>query len=66
MPLYEFSCRKCSHRFEELTSLAEVERRKPACPACGSRTTERALSSFATGAVSGGGETTPCGSGGFT
>ncbi|MCP4572962.1 MAG: zinc ribbon domain-containing protein [bacterium] len=66
MPLYEFSCRKCGHSFEELTTLAEVEKKKPACPACGSRATERGLSGFATGSGSGGSGSAPCGGGGFT
>lgn len=70
MPLYEFSCRKCGHGFEELMSMGEVRDASPACPACGSRATERGLSAFATGRASAGGGsgggTAPCGRSGFT
>jgi putative FmdB family regulatory protein len=66
MPLYEFSCRKCGHRFEELMAMSEVADSRPECPACGSRSTERSLSAFATGGASSGGAAAPCGRGGFT
>ena len=32
MPLYEFECRKCHHRFEKIQSFAEGD---PQCPKCG-------------------------------
>ena len=68
MPLYEFTCKKCGHHFEELMTLSEVESGKTKCPACSSKRIERGFSSFATGGgdslgssgFSGGG----CGSGG--
>lgn len=73
MPLFEFSCRKCSHVFEELMTSAQLADSKLKCPACGSARVEKAFSSFATG-VSGGPSSGPvggcpgggCGSGGFT
>ena len=43
MPLYEYDCRGCGHRFEALVRGADV----PACPSCGSQDLERVLSSFA-------------------
>jgi len=43
MPLYEFECRACGHRFEALVRNADV----PACPACKSHELERLLSMFA-------------------
>jgi len=46
MPLYEFDCRACGRRFEMLMRGADA----PACPACGARDLERALSTFAVGA----------------
>lgn len=70
MPLYEFTCKKCGHNFEELVSLSDLSEGKVKCPACSSKRIERGFSSFATGgsggysgslAGSGG-----CGSGGFT
>jgi putative FmdB family regulatory protein len=46
MPLYDFKCRKCGHRFEELVRLND-----PAdCPKCHTRNAERLFS--ATAAVS--------------
>ncbi len=67
--MYEFSCRKCGHQFEDLVSLAEVEAGEVECPACGSKDVERGFSTFATngGDSFGGGYTSSgCGSGGFT
>ncbi len=69
MPIYEFTCKKCGHNFEELLTLSEVESGKLKCPACSSKRIDRGLSSFATGAassssggISGGG----CGNSGFS
>jgi putative FmdB family regulatory protein len=43
MPLYEYDCRGCKHRFELLVRTGD----KPACPACQSEDLERCLSAFA-------------------
>ncbi|HLJ03475.1 MAG TPA: zinc ribbon domain-containing protein [Solirubrobacteraceae bacterium] len=43
MPLYDFRCRQCGERFEELVPVQEL----PACPRCGSPEPERLLGSFA-------------------
>lgn len=40
MPLYEYSCRRCSRQFEELV-FGEAH---PVCPACQSPDVERLLS----------------------
>ncbi|MBU8871211.1 MAG: zinc ribbon domain-containing protein [Gemmatimonadales bacterium] len=71
MPLYEFTCKKCGHNFEELISLSELESNQINCPACKSKRLERGFSGFATGSgsssMSGGGFSGGgCGSGGFT
>ena len=42
MPLYEYECRGCGHRFELLVRARET----PACPACKSVDIDRLLSSF--------------------
>lgn len=43
MPLYEYTCEKCGHDFEELVSgSAEVQ-----CPACGSHATHKLISACA-------------------
>ena len=69
MPLYEFTCRKCGHRFEELLGMSEAAAGKAKCPACGSKAVEKGFSSFATSTAGGGGGLPSgggCGGGGFT
>lgn len=46
MPLYEYACRECSKRFEQLL----FGREKPVCPGCHGTDLEKLLSSFAVGA----------------
>jgi len=43
MPLFEYACRTCSHRFEYLTR----EGQTPSCPACAGADLEKQLSVFA-------------------
>jgi len=52
LPIYEFACLSCDHRFEELV---QVNGSSPAvpCPECGSAETARRMSAFAVGPVSG-------------
>lgn len=46
MPIYEFACRSCGHRFEELVGgHVGVEASEVVCPECGSEGAERLLSS---------------------
>lgn len=49
MPIYEYACRGCGHRFEQLV----YGRAVPECPACRGRKVEKQLSVFAA-AVKGG------------
>lgn len=44
MPLYEFRCKACGERFDELARTPAAV----ACPRCGSEELERLYSSFAT------------------
>jgi putative FmdB family regulatory protein len=44
LPLYEYKCVKCSHRFEKIESVSASETKK--CPRCHSRA-ERQISSSA-------------------
>ncbi len=47
MPVYEFICRKCGTRFEEIQSLGEHDRTKPTCPQCKTaKSVEQELSPF--------------------
>ncbi len=68
MPIFEFTCKKCGHNFEELISIAELESGEVKCPACKSQRVEKGFSAFATGAAasSGGFSGGGCGTGGFT
>jgi putative FmdB family regulatory protein len=44
MPLYEFKCRKCGHRFEYLSRNAGDT--PDACPKCGTKKPKKEISSF--------------------
>lgn len=44
MPIYDYRCRECDERFEELARNPDV---KVACPSCGAAESERLLSVFA-------------------
>jgi putative FmdB family regulatory protein len=62
MPLYDYRCRNCGHRFEKLV------RSQPGpgvleCPACGQTTALRQLSTFATAKSDRGGACLPSGGG---
>lgn len=69
MPMYEFRCRDCGERFEELRSVNEPDAGVE-CPQCGGGRVERLLSSFATsgGASQSGGSSggSSCGPRGFS
>lgn len=43
MPIYEYQCRACGHRFEGLVLAGKT----PACPKCQSEDLDRLLSMFA-------------------
>lgn len=43
MPLHEYTCRACHHRFETLVRASET----PECPACHGTDLERLISMFA-------------------
>jgi putative FmdB family regulatory protein len=44
MPLYEYQCRSCTHRFEELVRASDGA---PPCPSCQGTDLEKLLSAFA-------------------
>lgn len=45
MPVYEYKCTKCGHRFSLLEALGDAQAGKE-CPKCGSIETNRILSVF--------------------
>ncbi len=47
MPLYEYRCRGCGHRFERIVHGTAV----PDCPSCRARNPEKLISGFAVGAT---------------
>jgi len=47
MPLFEFQCRQCGHRFETL--VLSTSRSKPTCPACDGSDLEKLVSVFGVG-----------------
>jgi len=53
MPLYEYRCAKCGHVMEVLEKAGATARHT--CEKCGSRRTEKLMSTFGVGAKSGGG-----------
>lgn len=54
MPIFEYVCAECGHKFEKLVLSARRER-EIRCPECGSESINKALSVFGLGAGSSGG-----------
>ncbi|MBM4333946.1 MAG: zinc ribbon domain-containing protein [Deltaproteobacteria bacterium] len=52
VPIYEYQCSKCSHRFEMIHGVLEKEL-KISCPKCGDSRPQRMVSSFSCGGVKG-------------
>ena len=52
MPVYDFTCADCGKRFDKLFRRRE-DRPAAACPSCGSKKTQRALSLVHAGAGKG-------------
>ncbi len=50
MPLFEYQCKTCGHRFEALV----IGARQPQCPRCESADLEKQFSTFGCGPSSGG------------
>lgn len=46
MPIYEYSCKACGERFEELVSTSDPD--TVSCPGCRSGEVDRLYSAFAT------------------
>ncbi len=49
MPIYEYMCPACGHRFEKLVRSVSTGESKVACPHCQEHEAERAVSTFALG-----------------
>jgi putative FmdB family regulatory protein len=69
MPIYEFHCESCGHKFEELVfRTSEIE--ELTCPECGTQAVSRLLSAFSSASSSKSSGSLPssasCGPGSFT
>ena len=45
MPVYEYECKKCGHRFERVESLGEHGSKRVSCPSCKSTSVRQLLGS---------------------
>lgn len=52
MPIYEYKCSECGHRFEALQRIG-ADGSDLACPRCGTPRPEKMLSAFASGGSGG-------------
>jgi len=58
MPIYDFKCMECGHKFDQM--VASSDRAKVKCPRCGAINPQQLLSAFATTKSSGSGSSDPC------
>ena len=65
MPIYEYECKECRHKFEVLQMTKENED-DLRCPQCGTLNVVKQLSSFSSGANSGGNKSVSCSPSSFT
>ena len=55
MPMYEYKCRACENRFEELVFNSDA---RVVCPKCGSDQADKLVSTFASSSLAHGGSCT--------
>lgn len=46
MPVYQFACKECNKPFQLTRSIEEYEKKKVACPKCGSKKVEQRVAAF--------------------
>ena len=46
MPTYDYACEACKKSFSIVLTMADHEKKKPACPKCGSHRVKQKVSSF--------------------
>ena len=44
MPVYEFECKKCDHRFNLTETISQHDEHKEKCPKCGSKSIQNIMS----------------------
>ncbi|MFC1558181.1 zinc ribbon domain-containing protein [candidate division KSB1 bacterium] len=62
MPIYEFNCRDCNKKFDDLFSSYDISDMEVVCTHCGSNKTERILSLFSSPGVTAGDSCSSCSS----
>lgn len=63
MPIYEYLCNNCGHKFEELRSMDDKDK-EISCPKCKSQNTNKVISCFGVGNSRGNSNSSaPCGGG---
>jgi putative FmdB family regulatory protein len=68
MPIFEFRCKNCNHKFEELVFSAVTDSDAITCPECGKKNAEKLMSSFSSSGLndSGFSSAPSCGRSGFS
>lgn len=68
MPIFEFRCKKCTHKFEELVFSSSADVSTIVCPECGEKAAEKLMSTFCSGNTGSSSLSTapPCGRSGFS
>lgn len=61
MPVYEYQCRSCGMHFDLLVRFSELDK-KPECPVCGSKETQKQISMFAASGAYSSAASSNCGS----
>ena len=49
MPIFEFRCKKCNHKFEELVFSSVTDLTGITCPQCGEKAAEKLMSACCVG-----------------
>ena len=68
MPIFEFRCKKCNHKFEELVFSSGTDLTKVTCPQCGEKAAEKLMSACCVGSSGSAASSAPapCGRSGFS
>ena len=68
MPIFEFRCRRCNHKFEELVFSSKSDLTNIACPQCGEKKAEKLMSTCCSSSQgsSASSPAAPCGRSGFS
>jgi putative FmdB family regulatory protein len=68
MPIFEFRCKECNHKFEELVLSAVTDLTDITCPQCGEKAAEKLMSACCVGSSgpAASSSAVPCGRSGFS